>query len=753
MLPPSALPSPEKEASPVPRDLDTDQADLARILSSLEASVDGIWDMDLTSGKLYVSPHWYAALGYDHVLAEESGAFWNKLMHPEDYELVRERTALCVAGTASNLQVEVRVRSATGGWVWVRSNGRLIGRGSAAPRMVGTLTNINQQKIAEARLEESSLIWRGLMEMAPVGIFRASLDGECLFANRAFCDFLGLDEAAVLGYGWVNAITSDERPWFLKQWRENMDTNGKLHLQFRHRRPNGEEAWAIGKAVRSYNPAGEVSGYIGTIQDISAMRDANERLRTFLDNLPAGAVYVENGRVTMNRTAEKITGISRDEVTELDQWFRLLHGKNWRAHREGYDRHRTLGFVGKSLFSIRRRDGTRRGIEFTGMRGEKFDVWHLNDVTDQVAAQEKFKLIFDSAADAHFVLENGVVTDCNPAAVALFAAKSKAEILAEPFLHFSPKHQTDGSDSATRFKEIESAAVGDGTQRFDWCCRTFDGKELSIELTVSPIRTQEHTKLLVVARDFTAAKVAQAKILQSSKMASLGEMAGGLAHEINNPLTIIKTRADQILLRVQRGESLPEAWVKQRVTLISETVERIAKIIKGLRSFARDSSSEPLTDVRVGAIIDDTLSFCAQRFKSYEIDLREVVPSPDIMLVCRPVQISQVLLNLLNNAFDAVNGLPERWVQLEVGLKNEMIEFSCTDSGAGVPPELREKIMQPFFTTKEVGRGTGLGLSISRGIVENHGGKLWLDEHSRNTRFVFRLPLNLEKKAFAKRSG
>ncbi|HEX4924120.1 MAG TPA: ATP-binding protein, partial [Bdellovibrionales bacterium] len=112
----------------------------------------------------------------------------------------------------------------------------------------------------------------------------------------------------------------------------------------------------------------------------------------------------------------------------------------------------------------------------------------------------------------------------------------------------------------------------------------------------------------------------------------------------------------------------------------------------------------------------------------------------ELVIACRPTQISQVLLNLLNNAHDAVAEQTEKWVKLDVRDLGDSVELSVTDSGAGIPPEIQEKIMQPFFTTKQIGEGTGLGLSISKGLVDSHHGQLRLDAKSKNTRFVVLLP-------------
>lgn len=226
--------------------------------------------------------------------------------------------------------------------------------------------------------------------------------------------------------------------------------------------------------------------------------------------------------------------------------------------------------------------------------------------------------------------------------------------------------------------------------------------------------------------------------LQSSKMASLGEMAGGVAHEINNPVGIIHGKASQ-LLRLVQTEKLTQEIAAEQLEKIIAMSNRIAKIVKGLRSFSRNADNDPIVPVELKTLFENVLSLCAERFKAHDITLE--ISVPELLLDCRAVQLEQVILNLLNNAHDAVVQLSEKWVHIEFKILGKLLEISVTDSGLGIPPHVVEKLMQPFFTTKEVGKGTGLGLSISKGIVEDHRGRLFYDSSCSNTRFVVELPV------------
>lgn len=231
----------------------------------------------------------------------------------------------------------------------------------------------------------------------------------------------------------------------------------------------------------------------------------------------------------------------------------------------------------------------------------------------------------------------------------------------------------------------------------------------------------------------------QQKLIQSSKMSALGEMAAGVAHEINNPLAVLHLRAEQMKELLESAD-LDRALMTEMTTDSAKMVSRIAKIVKGLKSFARDGGSDPLQSAPIEAIVNETLDLCKERFKNNNTALEIVIPETPINIQCRPTQISQVLLNLLNNAFDAVQRLSEKWVRLEVVDRPKFIEVMVTDSGHGIPVEIADRIMQPFFTTKEAGKGTGLGLSISREIIQAHGGQLVLAGDKPNTQFVILLP-------------
>lgn len=228
----------------------------------------------------------------------------------------------------------------------------------------------------------------------------------------------------------------------------------------------------------------------------------------------------------------------------------------------------------------------------------------------------------------------------------------------------------------------------------------------------------------------------QQRRIQAAKMASLGEMAASIAHEINSPLSIIQGNAEILEAHIGNREKVEKCAKK-----IQKTVTRIAKIVKSLKSYSRKGESDPFEENSLAEIIEDTLELCRKKIVHSGIDLQVAEVPEDFRFDCRPTQISQILVNLLNNAADAIEELDEKWIRLEFEAEKDHFLIAVTDSGPGIPPEIRGKLLEPFFTTKGVGKGTGLGLSLSRGITEEHNGLFEINADHPNTRFEVRLPI------------
>ncbi|WPU63663.1 sensor histidine kinase [Peredibacter starrii] len=268
-----------------------------------------------------------------------------------------------------------------------------------------------------------------------------------------------------------------------------------------------------------------------------------------------------------------------------------------------------------------------------------------------------------------------------------------------------------------------------------------NGKTMWALLSVSLIRSKDGSPKFFISQilDITEIKNAQHTMVYNSKMIALGEMAAGIAHEINNPLAIIHLNAvaiEESLNDPNPDKKLVSSFLKK----INDTVSRINGVVTSLRKLSRRSEEIHFEKCELELIVQDSLALCLEKFRISGVKLNKTVQNT--MIECRPVEISQVLINLLNNAFYAVRNSEEKEIELIASHDGKKVRIEVSDSGPAIAPEIRAKIMEPFFTTKPLGEGTGLGLSISRNIIDSHKGTIVLCEKASRTTFVVEFPIS-----------
>lgn len=234
----------------------------------------------------------------------------------------------------------------------------------------------------------------------------------------------------------------------------------------------------------------------------------------------------------------------------------------------------------------------------------------------------------------------------------------------------------------------------------------------------------------------------EAKAQYSAKLASLGQMAAGIAHEVNNPLTIILGTAT-VLQRMVDADILDKTNLKNLTAKMVETVNRISKIIKSLKTLSRNGATDPMETISLKHLLSQCSDISSMKLRQLDVCLN-IDEFEDLKIFGREVQLCQVFLNLLGNASDAIKNLPDRWIQIKVKNNEDWIEIFVIDSGHGIPENVYLKMMEPFYTTKDVGEGTGLGLSISKSIIQEHQGELAYLPNEERTTFKIKLPVIAE---------
>jgi signal transduction histidine kinase len=234
------------------------------------------------------------------------------------------------------------------------------------------------------------------------------------------------------------------------------------------------------------------------------------------------------------------------------------------------------------------------------------------------------------------------------------------------------------------------------------------------------------------------------RLFEERRLAAFGVVVGNVAHEINSPLAALDLQLFHLESLLQRGGVEKEDMIG-RIGRIRKISRRLSVIVRSLKFISGQDTGDALAPSAIGNVVESALDLAQDRMKKEGIRFRNEMRFGSQEIACRPVALSQVFLNLLNNAADAIEDLPEegRWITLADEKKEASLLISVTDGGV-ISREARDGLFQNFFTTKPSGRGTGLGLSISRETAEAHGGSLWFDSESPNTRFVVELPLPKE---------
>jgi histidine kinase len=355
-------------------------------------------------------------------------------------------------------------------------------------------------------------------------------------------------------------------------------------------------------------------------------------------------------------------------------------------------------------------------------------------------SEEKYRSIFNSIPNPVFVLEESSleILDCNKSVTPVYGY-SKDELLTTSFLNLFEENGREQQAS-----ELKTCNVLNQVRQVD---KT--GQTIFVDIRVSPSEYLGRDVLLVTTSDITKRLMTEQQLIQASKMTTLGEMATGVAHELNQPLSVIKTASSFLSRKVKKNEEIKDEILRTLTEEIESHVDRASKIISHMREFGRKSEVSK-ERVQVNETLDRAHEIFSQQLKLREIEVLKDYEENLPLILADSNRLEQVFINLLINARDAIeeklNELGHRNVDKNIFLKTsyqgKMIKIEVRDTGKGIPQPILDKIFEPFFTTKEVVRGTGLGLSISYGIVQDYDGTIKVEtEEGKGSNFIIMFPV------------
>jgi PAS domain S-box-containing protein len=549
-------------------------------------------------------------------------------------------------------------------------------------------------------------------------------------------------------------------------WRENLD-KGRQIMITDERRADGSQIWIEGQYVPLFNEEGKFIGHFGIQRDITERKKQEEALRASEDRYRLAAentgqlIYdldLATGQIQWAGAILQVTGSTPEEFAQvnLQKWTTLIHPDDYAVATKELERTISTKTPYHVIYRFKRKDGSYIYVEDNGdflldAHGKPYRmVGAMKDITERKQAEAKLKeqsMLIDNMRDAVIIrdLEDRVLF-WNKGAELIYGF-SASEVMNKSAAKILWGERED------EVKQVIQTVLRVGHWSGELKKRRKTGEELRVESNwILTYNEQEKQKAIItIDRDVTEQRRLQEQFLRAQRLDSLGRLAGGIAHDLNNIFTPMMLSLE--LLETKQSDEKSQKWIKA----LQRNLERSTQLVQQILSFARGTEGQ-LQSINLADVIDELTDFIQDTFPKTISIKRQV--ARDLPLVrADAMQIYQVLLNLAVNARDAMPAGGELTFHLEPFLVSERnalihldakfgeyVRISVSDTGTGMSPEVLDKIFEPFFTTKDVGKGTGLGLSTVFSIVKHHQGFINVySELGKGTVFRVYLPVWQQK--------
>jgi two-component system NtrC family sensor kinase len=589
------------------------------------------------------------------------------------------------------------------------------------------------------RIERSNRHWEEMFDAISDFIVVHEEGGSILRVNRSLAKFIGVQPDQLIGINMRDllSLAADVHPAGCPFCRQGGDVDEFPQVVL-------ERTYLVSTSRLHAGQIGRET--IHVLKDVTDRQEAERRYRELFDNIQEGLYFTTpDGRfIEVNEALVRMLGYaSREELLEVDiareLYFdpadhaafcaKLGEGGMLRNHEETLRRKdSTPVYTMQNVFAVRDAGGRvlqHRGLmtDISGIKSFQTELQRERDFNSKILNNtQSLILVVDTGGRISYA--NRRWADLN---------YQLHQLLGRPMSELAAPAKR------VLFQEaVTAASQGQLVDNLEVPILRADGRVGQFSVNLSPMRDEQGdlTSIVAVMTDITDAAMLQAKLMHAEKMAAVGQLVSGVAHEVNNPLTAILGFADLLM----ENPEIPDS-ARKDLRVILQEAQRTKQIVQNLLSFARQMPPQR-KPVQLNAILLRTVQLRAYDLNSHGIEVVERLSEnlPDV--IGDPLQLQQVFLNILNNAYDAVRET-ERSARIEIvsTLTANFVEVAFRDNGNGVVSP--ERIFDPFFTTKEVGKGTGLGLSICYGIVREHGGEILCQNNtgSPGATFIVRLPL------------
>lgn len=651
------------------------------------------------------------------------------------------------------------------------SDGEFLGYRGTGSDITATVRAERRARLAQAQLFEA-------LESIPAGfVLFDSQSRLTLWNSRAPMYMPGAKDRIVSGSRFETLMRSSAESGAILDARGRVDEwlteQNNWFLEPETRR---EVRFADGRYVQLLGRRTADGGTVCVITDITDIRRGQEELAektTFLqatlEGMGEGLVVLDSSHraVLSNTRLDRLAVLGESESTlglELEGILEVIGAEpvsmpNSESSQTPLDiLKKRLGDGMPFQFEVE-----RIGRQVLMVRADPFPeggwVCVFTDVTAERRAllapeesEDRYRRLTEASPDMIAVHTRGRFVFVNAAGAHLLGVASADELLGRRLLDF-----VHPDDHETARNSPPMSSFDDQIEFQEFVALRSDGRNFQAEALGTEFMYQGEPSILVIWRDITDRKLAQAQLVQTSKLALLGEMAASMAHELNQPLNIIRMAADSSLILMEEDKADEESY-REEFERISNQTERMANIINHLRVFSRqDDSSESFFDPIASA--GAAAAMVRDQYLLDGVEVRTVLPKRTASVRGQPIRLEQVVLNLLANARDAVRTRKRESAETGDGVvevsafvaenldqasgrqRPDEVVITVSDNGGGLPPEVMDRVFEPFFTTKDVGEGTGLGLAIGYSIIAAMGGSITAANTAKGAMFEIRLPV------------
>ena len=727
-------------------------ANETRLKKTQEIAHLGTWELDLKTRELIWSDEVYNIFGLrPQEFTPTQEAFLSHI-HPEDRAKVNSAFLTSLNEGSNEYNIEHRIINKINGEVrYVEQKCEHIRESSGKViRSLGMIHDITDRKLNEMILKESEANLTEAQRIAHLGSWEWNMDAnEVKWSAEMYRIFnISSEEFDKKPESVIQFIHPDDVPSFTRSLQTNLSDGSSPILEYRIVHKDGSVHYIYAEGRTIFGKSGKPSKAFGTVQDITDRRLADEALRKS-EELFRSLVYNSSSLMTLTDANGTITFVGPQCSSVIGHPSSKLIGQKMpdiifpedaRKVKQAWE---NVIINGQNMYDFEYRifdkDGTIRWLSHTAMMikidenvlGIQSIVRNItrHKIADQAlkVSEEKYRTMLNASPDGIFITNlKGLITEVSEIGLELFGSDNINDLTGKHFLRFVPH------DEKKTVKEIIEKTMNEGlAQNVEIKIRKKTQALFLSETSATLIQGPDGSpySFMVTLRDISQRKKMEKKQIHADRMASLGEMASGIAHEINQPLNTISLVLDNIIFESNKEQNLDISYLKRKSDKIFENITRIRNIIDHVRAFSRSQDDYLLTGFDINSSIENAISMISEQFKHLAINMKLKLETGLPHIIGNTFKFEQVILNLLSNAKDALlektinrPGSYEMTIEINSYQATQSVVVEITDNGAGITDEDIEHIMLPFYTTKDSGKGTGLGLSISYQIIKEMNG-------------------------------